>query len=288
MQLSRRWLTSAFSSNLAKARYHALIPLKSVCRLWYHIISPWYWSTIDFRHCGTHSYGAQHHLQPLLSMVSNVQLPAEPVEEIGQAPVEAGSITETASTEGGSTAEAAAEPVVAAAELTPPQPRPPYGHYVQSYTVGNCDSCTTYFIGMLSLLPNLRQITLASAKLLKNSQLTSIVTHTVGPALRSLDHVYLGVNEDLSTRIEQIISLLNHAPNIERLGVAGEGFNLSEAYAKRLSFVLKLNSCLKHRQTDTLGVGLRHLYLGPGCSIPISFLRGLTDCAPRLARCVQI
>ncbi|ORY78907.1 hypothetical protein BCR35DRAFT_304937 [Leucosporidium creatinivorum] len=259
-------------ANLAKARYAALIPLKSVCRLWYKIVTPWFWQHLDFRHCTMHSYGAQHRLENILSTTSTIfysdSRAPDPVVNPPKAPP----------------AEAV-EPVVVddPPPLTlPPQAQVPLGHFVHKYTVGTCDSCLTYFLGQLPHLPRLREIVLASSKHLKTNQLASIVLHTAGPSLRSVDHAYLGTNEDLSLRCEQILSLVNHAPNLEKLGVMGEGFNLTEAYAKRLSFVLTLNSCLKHRQTEALGVGLCHLYLGPGCSIPVSFLRGLKDCAPRL------
>nr|CRX79038.1 hypothetical protein [Leucosporidium scottii] len=264
--------------NLAKARYAALIPLKSVCRLWYKIVTPWFWQHIDFRHCTMHSYGAQHRLENVLSTTSTIlysdEIPTEPNAKVPKP-------AETSPTGGVEASTSAEHPATAAAETpspsSQPQPQVLLGHLVQKYTVGTCDSCLTYFLSQLPYLPKLREIVLASSKHLKTNQLASIVLHTAGTSLRTLDHAYLGTNEDLSLRCEQILSLLNHAPNLEKLGVTGEGFNLTEAYAKRLSFVLKLNSCLRHRQTDALGVGLRHLYLGPGCSIPVSFLRGLKD-----------
>lgn len=270
-----------------------MIPLKSVCRLWYKIVTPWFWQHLDFRHCTLHSYGAQHRLENVLSSTSTILYSDEKPPD---AEVEVSKPAESSSAAGVETstspkAPAAAAVVVEAMVLdgapppsSQPQPQLPFGHFVQKYTVGTCDSCLTYFLSQLPHLPKLREIVLASSKHLKTSQLATIVLYTAGPSLNTLDHAYLGTNEDLSLRCEQVLSLLNHAPNLEKLGVMGEGFNLTEAYAKRLSFVLKLNSCLKHRQTDALGVGLRHLYLGPGCSIPVSFLRGLKDCAPRLTR----
>lgn len=268
-----------------------MIPLKSVCRLWYKIVTPWFWQHLDFRHCTLHSYGAQHRLENILATTSTILTSGDkPLEStVVLNPVELGvsvgvELPATAESPDGVAKVAEPDP----SSSSQPQPQVPFGHLVQKYTVGTCDSCLAYFLGQLPHLPELREIVLASSKHLKTSQLATVVLHTAGPSLRTLDHTYFGTNEDLSLRCEQILSLLNHAPNLEKLGVIGEGFNLTEVYAKRLSFVLKLNSCLRHRQTDALGVGLRHLYLGPGCSIPVSFLRGLKDCAPRLTRFVAL
>lgn len=42
-----------------------------------------------------------------------------------------------------------------------------------------------------------------------------------------------------------------------------------------------------HEESGATGGGLRELYLGPGCSIPLAFLRTLPTSAPRLTKCVH-
>ena len=81
-----------------------------------------------------------------------------------------------------------------------------------------------------------------------------------------------------------MLKLFNHAPNLERFGA--QGLVLSEAYAKRVAFVWKLNARLKHEKSGAMGEGLKELYLGPGSSIPVSFLRGLVESMPRLRKYV--
>lgn len=270
----------ARSANYAKARYGALLPMRKVCRLWYHIATPWLFKHIDMRHCTIYSYGAHHQLNATLA---NVLLPN--IKKVQQTIVEAEDATSSTSSGPDAPASSLAETIYIQIEDTSPAAKRPLGHLVEKYTVGGCDSCLTYFISALQskLTPKLREVQLQSSKHLKNAQLASMVQLIAGPKLRSLDHISVNATEDVSTRCESFLTLFNHAPNLERFGVMGEGFQLSEAYAKRLLFILKLNSTLKHRQTDALGVGLRHLYLGPGCSIPVSFLRGLKDSAPHLS-----
>lgn len=262
-------------SNFAKARYAALLPMRKVCRLWYHTSTPWLFQHVDFRHCTTYTYTAHHQLDQALALtplplMSKVQ---EPVADAGAAPPSSSS----------DAAPTSSPEIVVEAEETPAQPVLPLGHLVQRYTAGACESCHVYLMSSLPLMPKLQDIQLYSPRHLRNQQLTSLVANVAGPNLRSLDHVYPSNTDDLHGRCESFLTLLNGSPNLSKFGVHGDGFNLSEAYTKRLMFILKLNATLKHRQTDALGVGLQHLYLGPGCSIPAAFLRGLKDCAPRLS-----
>jgi hypothetical protein len=79
-----------------------------------------------------------------------------------------------------------------------------------------------------------------------------------------------------------MIEIFNKCPNVESFSVAGMGLN--SVQSSRLLFVWKINSKLIHPGSEALGIGLKYLYFGNGCSIPISFLRSLSESAPNISR----
>ncbi|KAM0750945.1 hypothetical protein T439DRAFT_243588 [Meredithblackwellia eburnea MCA 4105] len=130
-----------------------------------------------------------------------------------------------------------------------------------------------------NLLPHLPHLSKIIFTLSENTRLTtlSLLVDHVGPRLRVVDFLKLSVSGDSMVLAgqERIVELLNKAVNLRRLGV--DGLLLSDGVAKRLLFVLKLNSTLVHPASGALGNGLQELYLGGKCQVPVSFLEGLKN-----------
>ncbi|KAK4699685.1 hypothetical protein P7C70_g6575, partial [Phenoliferia sp. Uapishka_3] len=173
---------------------------------------------------------------------------------------------------------------LAATPIPPPStniiPIETHGSLVHSFTL--CpDSLHTSLTTLLPQLTSLTRLIFFTSTYFKNASL-ALLPAKVGPKLKVLDKISFNSAEDEGGRLEGLLGVLNRAINLERLGV--QGLVLAEAGAKRVSFVLRLNSVLIHQESGAKGVGLKELYLGPGSSLPISFIRNLPTSAPRLTK----
>lgn len=261
---------ASFSAELRKQRYRALKTLQGVSRSWYHISLPWLWTHLDFSGT-TYSQGIMNALAEHLSRSSTIP-PALLIPKLVA--------TSTTSNDSQAPPLAPIFTRLATAQTETTTTTPTFGSLVKTFTTGN-DSCTTTFlISLLPHLPNLSSIIFLSQKLLRNPELETLAL-AASPSLRSLDRISFNSTEDTSTRLERLLKLFNRAPNLEHFGA--QGLVVSEPYAKRLAFVWQLNARLKHEKSGALGEGLKELYLGPGTSMPVSFLRGLDESMPRLS-----
>ncbi|KAL8286637.1 hypothetical protein RQP46_004165 [Phenoliferia psychrophenolica] len=251
-------LDKGIYTSIRKHRCAALLPLLTVSRQVYHLAIRQLWTHLDLSGAKFDGF-AYTTLNKLIETASK--------------PVSIAAVTATAdSTEPPSDA-----------TTTPADSPPTHGSFVRAYTAGKDgkDEIPTFIGSLLPHLSSLSALTLTPSANLKNSSLASLAVQ-LGPSLKSLDHLTFNATEDDLARIESLISLHNRAVNLEHWSV--RGLVLSEANAKRLAFVLKLNSLLVHKESGAKGVGLRELYLGHGCSFPISFLRNLQVTAPHLTK----
>ncbi|KAI5479909.1 hypothetical protein MNV49_002467 [Pseudohyphozyma bogoriensis] len=164
-----------------------------------------------------------------------------------------------------------------------PSPAPAkLGSLVRAYTTGNDENSISYFLHhIMPQTPNLASITFSPARVVKAANF-QLLASKAGPSLTSINRLHFPAydGEDESARLENLLTLFNRAPNLEAFGV--QGLSVPELQGRRWLFILKLNSTIKHAASGAKGVGLKSLYFAQGCSIPVSFIRGLQEAAPRL------
>ncbi|GAA5872617.1 hypothetical protein JCM1840_004855 [Sporobolomyces johnsonii] len=278
------WLSKSQSHILRarkRARYTVLKRLMAVNRLWHHLILPFLWSTLDISHYS--QYAANHLIQlhNLLQKRSAVLLPQPPGAATAKGRNGAEATTELSQQQQKKKTKADKQ------RKPPPDPSIPiFGTLVRSVVLGtHRDSIAYLCVHFLPLLPNLQTIIFPHDLHASNINLQAF-SKNAGSALRIVDYLSFAstaANDDPVTRVEHIINLFNHAPNIEKFGVSGS-LTLTGLVGKRLAFIWKLNASLKHPGSGALGVGLKELYFGNDVSMTVGFLRGLPEAAPRLTK----
>ncbi|GAA5902260.1 hypothetical protein JCM5296_003966 [Sporobolomyces johnsonii] len=278
------WLSKSQSHILRarkRARYSVLKRLMAVNRLWHHLILPFLWSTLDISHYSEYTGNHLIQLHNLLQKRSAVLLPQPPGAATAKGRNGAEATTELSQQQQKKKTKADKQ------RKPPPDPSIPiFGTLVRSVVLGtHRDSIAYLCVHFLPLLPNLQTIIFPHDLHASNLYLQAF-SKNAGSALRIVDHLSFAstaANDDPVTRVEHIINLFNHAPNIEKFGVIGS-LNLTGLVGKRLAFIWKLNANLKHPGSGALGVGLKELYFGNDVSMTVGFLRGLPEAAPRLTK----
>ncbi|KAL8286612.1 hypothetical protein RQP46_004140 [Phenoliferia psychrophenolica] len=251
-------LDKGIYTSIRKHRCAALLPLLTVSRQVYHLAIRQLWTHLDLSGVDMNRYG-------YIKLNKMVETASKPI-----------SIATTTAASASAT-----DAMKLASDATTSADSPPtHGSFVRAYSTSK-DEVPAFIIQLLPHLPSISAIKLTPSANLSNAHLAILATRA-GPSLKSLDHLTFSPAEDELARIESLIALHNRAVNLEHWSV--RGLVLSESSAKRLAFVLKLNSLLVHKESGANGVGLRELYLGHGCSFPISFLRNLQVTAPHLTK----
>lgn len=244
------------SSSVTRSRNSCFKRIMHVCKRWYLLAIRSFYSEIDFSSSSAHSYGYGNHPYDQLATILKKPIPI---------------LASSSSPPSQTTRDSSAQP-------------PTFGSLVRKYNCSSNEVAQTYFLKhYLQSMPSLVSITLNSGRPLSLAQSTSLTTYGASAHIKSLDKLSLANCGD--DQVEQLLTFFNHSPNVEHFGVVG--FVLSEALAKRLAFVWKLNSSLIHETSGSLGVGIKSIYFGNGSSIPMLFLKGLGLTAPKLTKYVN-